>query len=42
VWTISAGPSSARGCAPYVVTYTGYYLVENLTNYRRPKAKRRR
>jgi hypothetical protein len=30
-----------EGLEPHAVTYTGYFLVENLTNYRRPKRKRR-
>ena len=30
-----------EGLEPHAVTYTGYFLVENLTNYRRPKRNRR-
>ena len=28
-----------EGLEPHAVTYTGYFLVENLTNYRRPKRR---
>ena len=31
-----------EGLEPHAVTYTGYFLVENLTNYRRPKRRERR
>ena len=31
-----------EGLEPHAVTYTGYFLVENLTNYRRPRGRKGR
>ena len=31
-----------EGLEPHAVTYTGYFLVENLTNYKKPRARKRR
>ena len=31
-----------EGLEPHAVTYTGYFLVENLTNYRQAEAPRKR